>query len=78
MTHRKKLFSKKLNNLLNYNIIDKSIIINNEHTNMKLILTTFQEITIKLTALPYSENMNNKIHVNIIDPDLFKILEFDH
>ena len=78
MTHRMKLFSKKLNNLLNYNIIDKSIIINNEHTNMKLTLTTFQEITIKLTALPYSENMNNKIHVNIIDPDLFKILEFDH
>jgi exosome complex exonuclease DIS3/RRP44 len=63
-----RLFSPKIS-MLTYINTDNSITITNNHTNNSYTLTLHQEITIKLVPIMESDLFNDKIKIEVVDPD---------
>ena len=75
MLHNLYLLSNKLNNLVKYELKGPNLLITNQQTNKNIEIKLFQNILIKLTAMPYNEYISKKIFTKIIEPDVFSILE---
>lgn len=73
ISHTFRIFSRKLDTILDYQFQDQQLIIINLQTTSSLTLKLFQTITINLIG-NMNEDFRRKISINITNPDLEKII----
>ena len=73
ISHTFRIFSRKLDTILDYQFQDQQLIITNLQTNNLLTLKLFQAVTINLIG-NINEDFRRKISINITNPDLKKII----
>lgn len=74
MTHNMRIFSKKLDHIINYDLENNRLKISNKHNKNIIELNLFQNLELKINAMPYADSIKKKIETTIINPDIQIIL----
>jgi len=72
--HRFKLFSYKLDEIVKIKNTNEKITIENIQNNKKIILHLYQDIYISINSIILEDNLNNKIKIKFLEPDISEIL----
>ena len=72
--HRFRLFSYKLDEIVKITNTNENIIIENIQNNKKIILSPYQDIYISINSIILEDNLNNKIKIKFLEPDILEIL----